>query len=174
MGWGVSPWDGTKVVWHGGDSSRFLAMVFLLPERGSAIVLLSNASGFVQVHQVRQLASGVLRLLYDKPSPGPISPSIGTRLQYWMLLLTPLLQILGIALVWRFRRRIKGWGVLLTVILNLAVVVSLFRVVLVRITLPSMLVFHPELGYVLIAIAALGIGWSVMYTAINLRARKAN
>jgi hypothetical protein len=114
----------------------------------------------------------VLRLLYDKPSSGPISPSIGTRLQYWALLLTPLLQMLGIALVWRNRQRIKGWGVLLTVILNLAVVVSLFRVVLIRITLPSMLVFHPELGYVLIAIAALGIGWSVVYAAINLWAQR--
>ena len=110
-----------------------------------------------------------MRLLYDKPLSGPISPSIGTRLQYWALLLTPLLQMLGIAIVWRNRRRIKGWGVLLTVILNLAVVVTLFKVVLIRITFPSMLVFHPELGYTLIAIAALGIGWSVIYTAMNQR-----
>ena len=39
---------------------------------------------------------------------------------------------------------------------------------IVRITLPSMLVFQPELGYTLIAIAALGIGWSVIYAAMNL------
>ena len=53
MGWGVSPWDGTTVIWHGGDSSRALSMVLLLPERGSAIILLSNASGFEQEPKFR-------------------------------------------------------------------------------------------------------------------------
>jgi hypothetical protein len=34
-----------------------------------------------------------------------------------------------------------------------------------------MLVFFPELGYGLIAIAVIGIGWSVIYAAMNLRMR---
>ena len=60
-------------------------------------------------------------------------------------------------------------GGVLAVILNLAVVFVLFRVSLQIITLPSMLVYYPELGYSLIVIATLGIGWSVIYAAMNLR-----
>jgi len=148
------------------------SQLYLLPERGSAIVLLSNASGYEQVSQVHKMATGVLTLLYDKPSPGPVSLPIGTRLQYWALLLTPFLLIAGIVLVWRNRERGGTWLIILTVILNLAVVFVLFRLALNRITLPSMLVFHPELGYALIAIATIGIGWSVFYTAMSLRARR--
>ena len=172
MGWAISPWDGTSVVWHGGDSSRFLSQLYLLPERGSAIVLLSNASGYEQESQVHKMATGVLMMLYDKPSPGPVSLPFGTRFQYWALLLTPFLLIAGIVLVWRNRERGGIWLIILTAILNLAVVFAMFRLALNRITLPSMLVFHPELGYALIAIATIGIGWSVVYTAMSLRTRR--
>ena len=103
---------------------------------------------------------------------GPISPPIGTRFQYWALLLTPFLPILGIVLVWRKRQRIKGWGVLLATILSLAVVSFLLKLALTRTTLPSMLVFHPELGYSLIAVSTLGIGCRVIYTAMYLRMRR--
>jgi hypothetical protein len=82
------------------------------------------------------------------------------------------LQILGIVLVWRNRKRGGTWLPSLTVILNLALVFFLLRLALNRITLPSMLVFHPELGYTLIAIATIGIGWSVFFTAMSLRARR--
>jgi membrane glycosyltransferase len=110
----------------------------------------------------------VFRVLNGKAA-ARVSLPIGRRLQYWALLLTPLLQILGILVVWWNRQRIKGWGGVLAVILNLAVVFVLFRVSLQIITLPSMLVYYPELGYSLIVIATLGIGWSVIYAAMNLR-----
>jgi hypothetical protein len=86
-------------------------------------------------------------------------------------LLTPLLQIFGIVLVWRNRGR-GTWIVFLTVILNLAVVFFIFKLSLTDLTLPTMLIFHPDLGYGLIAIATLGIGWSVIFTLTTLRARK--
>jgi hypothetical protein len=35
-----------------------------------------------------------------------------------------------------------------------------------------MLVFYPDVGYGLIVIAALGIGWSVTYSAMYLMARR--
>ena len=89
------------------------------------------------------------------------------------MLLTPFLQILGIVLIWRKRRDIKGWGVLLTVGLNLAVVAFLFGLAqLVPFPLPSLLVFFPELGYSLIAVATLGVGWSMVITVMYLRLRR--
>jgi CubicO group peptidase (beta-lactamase class C family) len=171
MGWEVGTLDGMSAIWHTGDDSRIHSVIILMPERGSGAILLANATGFEQQSQVDDTAVGVFLMLNGKPA-APVSLPIGLRLQYWALLLTPLLQILGILLVWRNRQRIKGWGVLLTVILNLAVVILLFRLALQIITLPSMLVFYPEIGYGLIVIATLGIGWSVIYTGMNLATRR--
>jgi hypothetical protein len=135
--------------------------------------LLANATGFEQQSQVDDTAVSVFMMLNGKAA-ARVSLPIGLRLQYWALLLTPLLQILGILLVWRNRQRIKSWGAILVVVLNLAVVLLLFRVSLQIITLPSMLVYYPELGYGLIALAVLGIGWSVIYAAMNLLTRRSN
>ena len=174
MGWFVGVQDGITFVNHNGDTGQYHSFVMLMPERDSGFVLLANASGYEQLDQVDQIARGVLFMLNGKP-PAPISsPPISYRFLYWAILLTPLLQILGIVLALRKRQRIKGWHVLLTVVLNLGAVFLLFGLSqLIPFPLPSMLVFFPELGYGLIAVAALGIGWSVIYTAMYLRARRA-
>ena len=39
-------------------------------------------------------------------------------------------------------------------------------------TLPSMLVWFPELAYALILVVTLGIGWSIVYTAMAVRTRR--
>ena len=63
---------------------------------------------------------------------------------------------------------------ILTVILNLAIVFFLLGLSqLVPFPLPSMIVFFAEVGYGLIAVATLGIGWSVVYTAMSLMVRRA-
>jgi hypothetical protein len=87
-------------------------------------------------------------------------------------MLTPLLQILGAVLVWRKRQHIKVWGVLLTVLLNLAVVTLLLRFSLTRITLPSLIVFNPDVGYALVIVLALGTGWSLIFTTMYLMRRR--
>ena len=92
-----------------------------MPERSSGVILLANASGFEQQSQVLEMAKDVVSLLDDK-HPVPFSLPISSRFRYWVFVLTPLLQVLGIVLVWRKRQGIKGWGIILTVILNVAVV----------------------------------------------------
>jgi len=67
----------------------------------------------------------------------------------------------------------KICGVGLTVILNLAVALSLFVYAQSEMPLRSLFVYNPELGYGVIVAAAIGIGWSVVYTAMNLRTRRA-
>ncbi|KAA3659103.1 MAG: class A beta-lactamase-related serine hydrolase [Chloroflexi bacterium] len=164
MGWIVDSVDGVSAVYHNGDAGRNHAVVILMPDSDSGIVLLANASGFEQVQQVDAIGSGIFSMLNGKTAP-PVSLPFIIRLQYWATLLVPLLQVLGMVLVWRKRQRMKAGGVLLTAILNLAVVFLLFRLSLTIITIQSLLVFYPELGAGLIAIATLGIGWSVIYTA---------
>jgi hypothetical protein len=173
MGWRVSTVDGIPLVFHSGDAGRNHAIVFLMPDQGLGFVLLANASGFEQADQVDQIAVSLFFMLNGKP-PIPVSLPFMMSFLHWSILLTPFLQILGIVFVWRKRQRMKNWGVVLTVVLNLAVVFSLLASSqLIPFPLPSLLVFFPDVGYGLIVIATLGIGWSVVYTVMNLRMRKA-
>jgi hypothetical protein len=176
LGWFAGTWDGIPVVWHSGNDACFLAIVVLMPERGSGVVLLSNANGFEQVTQVEDLAKGVVGMLNGKPS-APVSLPFSARLLYWIILLMPLLQLLGIAYsCLRFWRN-KGIGhILLTVILYGTVALlwlfgmpQLFAIPI----WPGLAFAYPEVAYGLIAGATLGIGWSVIYAARSLRMRRA-
>lgn len=170
MGWAVGTQDGSRIISHNGDTGRFHANVALLPDHNSGVVLLANATGFEQVTQVDEITLGVVNLLTGKTA-ADISLAFGQRFQYWALLLAPFLQIFVIVSTWRRRQSIHGWSVFLTVILNLAVVFFLFRLSLQIITLPSMLVFYPEIGYSLVATAALGTGWTIFYIVASLKTR---
>jgi CubicO group peptidase (beta-lactamase class C family) len=173
MGWVVGTIDGVPAVWHGGTDVGNLSMLILMPDHGSGVVLLSNAYGFVQSTQVDQIAKGVVSLLNGK-SPTPVSLPFSSRFLYWTILLTPLLMILGIAYSWR-RWRNKGAGhILLTVLLYGGVALLwLFGVPLMTAPIWSVLrIWSPEFAYGLIAAAALGIGWSVIYTVMYIRMRR--
>ena len=175
MGWGESTWDGIPTVWHNGSDGRNHSMVTLMPDRGVGVVLLANACGFEQLYQVDEIAKGVAGMLNGKP-PAPVSLPFLSRFLYWTIMLTPLLQILGIVYSWRYWRN-KGAGhILLTVVLyGTVALLWLFGVppMLGSPIWPAIWFVYPELAYGLIAGATLGIGWSVIYTAMNLRMRRA-
>ena len=175
MGWSVRPLDGAPIVWHNGDAGRNHSIIILMPDRELGFILLANASGFVQLEQVDNVAIGVLNMLNGKP-PTPVSLPFPSRFLYWTILLMPLLQIIGIAYAWRYWQN-KGIGrVILTVVLYGGVALYwLFGIpqVITSPIFPGTWFFFPELAYGLIAGITLGIGWSVIYTAMNLRARRA-
>ena len=87
----------------------------------------------------------------------------------------PVLMILSIAYSWRQWNN-KGIGHMLLVALLYGGVALLWLCGVPRtIEQPiwtGMRFYHPELAYGLIAGAALGIGWSIIYTALNLRGRR--
>jgi len=173
MGWNAGTVDGMPAVWHGGDLGNFRAFIILMPERESGFVLLTNATGYEQMSKIEQVAVGVFRMLNGRPVVAISSLPFGPRFLYWAIPLTLVLQIFGIVLGWWNRQRIRGRGVLLTVILNLGAILFLFGLArLVPFPLPSMLVFFPEVGYGLIGIATLGIGWSFIYTMMYLVERR--
>ena len=171
MGWFVGTKDGVKLMNHNGDAGRNHAIVTLVKERGLGVVLLANATGFVQQQQVDELSLMIVNNMIFDTSLKPIALPLGLRFQYWGVLLTPLLQILGMVFVWRKRQGMKAWGVVLSVVLNLAVVFVLYKVTLIIITLPSMIEFYPDLGYGLVAIAILGITASIGSTLIYIKNR---
>ena len=175
MGWASGTKDGVTLVNHNGDTGNFHTFIILMPEQSSGIVLLANASGFEQSKSgvVDRIAWGIFNIVNDKPAE-PVSVPFIMHFLYWSILLIPVLQILGIAFVWRKREQMKIWGVVLTVILNLAVALSLLGYAQIEMPLRSLLVVNPELGYIAIAAAALGIGWSIVITVMYLRIRRAN
>jgi CubicO group peptidase (beta-lactamase class C family) len=177
MGWSVGALDGVPIVYHSGDIGHFSAIILLMPSRSSGLVLLANATGFEQLAQVNQTAVGLVSLLNGKPA-APVSVPFRLRFLYWAILLAPLLMILGIAYSWR-RWRNKGVGHILLIVLLYGGVALLWLFVVPRLIGAPILsviriqINHPELAYALTAGAALGIGWSVIYTAMTLRTRRA-
>ena len=177
MGWVVGSWDGIpKVSRHSGSDGRYHSVVVLMPDRGSGFVLLANATGFVEGWQVDEIAKGVFRLLNGKLAE-PVTLPLGPRFIYWAVLLTPFLMILGIVYSWRHWLN-KGSGHILLVVLLYSGVALLWLLLLPRlIEAPiwsgiQVNISQPELAGSLLASAILGFGWSVIYTVMNLRARR--
>jgi CubicO group peptidase (beta-lactamase class C family) len=174
MGWVVGTADGIPLVQHSGDSGHFHSIAVLMPDRGSGFVLLANASGFEQLWQVDGIAGGIFNLLNGKP-PAPVSLPIKVRFLYWAVMLTPLLMILGIAFSWRYWRN-KGAGHILLVVLLYGGVALLWLIVVPQLNeapiWSGIRISHPELAYALLASAVLGFGWSAIFTAMNLMARR--
>jgi hypothetical protein len=175
MGWNVGTADGIPVIQHSGDSGNFHSIVVLMPDRAAGFVLLANASGFAQLWQVEGIAGGVFNLWNSKP-PAPVSLPIHVGFLYWAAMLTPLLMILGIAYSWR-RWRNKGVGHILLVVFWYGGVALLWLIVVPQLTeapiWSGIRISHPELAYALLASAVLGFGWSVIYAAMYMRARRA-
>jgi len=173
IGWDVGEYDGMPAIARVGDTGHFRAFVVMLPEKGMAIILLANASSFelLTSRAVDVTGIGVFEMLNGKPA-APVSVPFLIQFLYWLLLLTPLLQTLGILFIWRRRQRITILGAVVTVILNLGVVFFILNLAQKEMTIPSLLVFNPELGFVTVIAAVIGIGWSMFYTVMNLARRR--
>jgi CubicO group peptidase (beta-lactamase class C family) len=174
MGWHTGSPEGTPLIWHAGDDGRNSSVVVLMPDSASAVILLSNISGFERLLQINGVVRGVMKTLNGEP-PASVSPAFQLRFLYWVTLLAPLVQILGIAFVWRKRTQMKTWVAALVIILNLAMVAFILILAQnVPTTLSSMLVWYPELASALIIVTTLGIGWSVVFTVMRSRMRRAS
>ena len=174
MGWEMGALDGIPIISHTGDDGSNHSMVVLMPSRGSGIVLLTNASGFEQNPQINQIAEGVANLLNGETSV-PVSAPISYRFLYWIILLMPLLMVFGIAYTWRHSRNKRTGHTLVVVLLyGGSALLWLFGVPLAigQPILTGMRFFNPELAYGLITGAAIGIGWSVIYTVMSLKAQR--
>lgn len=169
IGWDVGEYDEMPIVSRVGDIGHFHASLVLIPESDLSVILLANVSGFeyLKAGVVDSTLAGVINILNGN-STAPVSVPFLMHFLYWSLLLTPLLQILGVVFVWRKRQRIKVWGTILTVILNLGVVLLILNLAQMEMTLRSLLVFNPELGYVTIIATVIGIGWSIIITVTKL------
>jgi CubicO group peptidase (beta-lactamase class C family) len=187
MGWVVGPIDTLPSVWHNGDAGRSHAMVILVPGQKLGVVVLANASGFGAVREIDEIEKGVLSLLLDRAAPSSL-PLFA--IAYWAILLVPVAQLVPVLVVLRRWRRGDysaqkdppagwarlSWWIALTVIPNLAIA-ALFLLGMPQIaSLPIFSGFrllYPEVAFALLAGGVLGIGWSIAYTTLILRTRRA-
>ncbi len=184
MGWVIGPINDMPTIWHNGDTGRYHAMVIMAPPQHLGIVLLANASGLEHLVAIDDVAKGVFALLIEQ-TPANASPRTLLLSSYWGILLTPLLLLLGIARGWqRWRRgdfiglaqhphsrRKQLWRILWMVIPNLGLAMS-FIFILPQVTslpLTALRILYPDLAYALFAAIAIGISWSLVYTAMVLR-----
>jgi len=152
MGWAVGPVDGRRTVRHFGDTAYFHSAMLRQPETRWGVVLLANASGFVQIRQVDEIAHNVVRMLNGASSPAPVRLPSAVRALYWAVLLMPLLLIGGIGyglLHWLRGDAVPPWQVVATVVVYVAAAgFSRFRLPgLIPFTLASMRVFYPEVAW---------------------------
>ena len=173
MGWVVDPLDGVQILWHDGSEGRNYAVIILMPDSDSGIIILANAIGFAQNSQGPKIAQNVLHLFNSQPVV-PISPPPGPTFLYWAIMLTPLLMVLGIIFIWR-NWRYKGLPYAIPVALLYSGIPIMWLIVvplLVQASIWSRLrvnIAQPELAAAMLVSAVLGIGWSIVYLLMNLK-----
>jgi len=173
MGWAVGSIEDQLTFRHSGDTSHFHSAMMLQPDKGWGVVLLANASGFVQIRQVDEIILNIVRMLNGKSSPAPISPPFRMRALYWSVLLMPLIMIgaIGYELTqWLHSGNVPLWQMIATVLVFVTIAsFFLFRVPgIVPFSLTSMRAFYPELAYALLVSGTLGFAWSSIYPVLYL------
>ncbi len=174
MGWFVGPLNGIPAIHHQGETFNFHANVVLIPQSRRGVVVLMNAENSLDLFingRMGTIAAGVTSLLEGREPPSPPS-TVAIFIVYAALFALLVLQARGIAKSvvalrrGRLRRGRIGpwWRVGLSLVLGL--VWALFVLVLVpkQLGLPLSVVAtgFPDLVYLLVASALVGLGWAVV------------
>lgn len=179
MGWGVIDADGVRVLQHDGNAGNYRADMYLLPESGWGFVLLMNASDAFQQSATRNIGRGIATLLLGQ-EPQAVARNPLAQLVYGAILAVVWLELLGVVLsirtLWRWRaappRRALGRHVLLPLAGNVLVGVLLLVVVPAALfggSLSGAVFTAPDLGYTLLLVGWLALGWGLLRTLLALR-----
>jgi hypothetical protein len=179
MGWYIEEQGQTKVIHHTGMIPDFYTYMALLPEQKKGVVMLVNANHFMNELTLTEVGAGVTSMLAgDQPA----------KLQFgaipWVLrglLLIPLLQIVGVVASlrqldrWRrdtqyhpSRRRIWGFYILPSVILNLILIISGLAVLTSNLR-GFLMLFMPDLSWLAIVSGSFALVWTFLRTGLILR-----
>lgn len=174
MGWFVGPLNDIPAVHHQGETLNFQANVVLIPQSRRGVVVLMNAENSLDLFtngRMGTIAEGVTSLLEGREPASPPS-NVAIFIVYAALFALLVLQARGIAksVVALRRRRIRHGRIgpwwRLGLLLVLSLIWALFVLVLVPRQLgPPLSVLataFPDLVYLLIASALVGLGWFVV------------
>jgi CubicO group peptidase (beta-lactamase class C family) len=188
MGWFIGPVNDIPAIHHQGETFNFHANVVLIPESRMGVVVLMNAENSLDLFtsgRMGTIADGVSSLLEGREPPSPPS-SIAIFIVYAAVFGLLVLQARGIAksTVALRRRRVPhgrigvGWRIGLLLLLSLSW--ALFVLVLIpkQLGLPLSVLAtgFPDLVYLLLASAVVGVVWAVVkaiWTFAALRGEQA-
>jgi CubicO group peptidase (beta-lactamase class C family) len=188
MGWFVGPRNDIPAIHHQGETFNFHANVVLVPQSKKRVVVLMNAENSLDLFtngRMGTVADGVTSLLEGREPPSPPS-NVAIFIVYAALFAMLVLQARGIAKSvvalrrGRIRRgRIGPWW-RIGLLLMLSLVWAVFVLVLVpkQLGLPLSVLAtgFPDLVYLLLASALVGLGWTVVkaiWTYAALREERA-
>lgn len=182
LGWRDDAFDdlGTRIIWHGGATSDQHGVVVLAPERGLAVVVLHNAYAPYKDELLNATGFGAMRILLGgRPEPLPEDS--------WFTALLVALGVVAAALTagagWsvhrlrrprrtppEHRRRTLVLGIATTAACLLLAAGALFVLPQQLATnLRQFLLFAPDAGYLLLAVATLSVALGVLRTAVTVR-----
>jgi CubicO group peptidase (beta-lactamase class C family) len=175
MGWVSGTINGLPIVYHTGDTPNFYSYMALLPRCKTGFILLLNGNDGLRPERVQGIGPSIASLL----SGGEPLPRSASGVQ--MTVLTVTLAIIGMQLLgmarsgWVVRRWIKGparrprgWARVTWHLLPSLVVNTLWGLVALRFipmiigggSLSDLIVFVPELGYLLLASGVVALAWA--------------
>jgi CubicO group peptidase (beta-lactamase class C family) len=179
MGWFDTETGQTKTILHGGNVPDFSSFMGFLPEQKKGVVLLINADHYGLPPILGEVGMGLTALLAGQ-QPTPF------RLGFipWvmrLLPLIPLLQIMGVfATLWKVngwcqdptlrpgRGRMWGEHILLPLIPNLSLVAILVYVLASKL-LGFLLLFTPDLSWIILICGGFAGVWAFLRTGLILR-----
>lgn len=180
LGWFVSERASSPSVFHGGDGEGFTGTVSFVPGEDWGYVLLINANSYSSGPNFQQLKQAVEKVLRGQ-EPVAVDPAIFITpvIGLAVLLLVQLIaaaRTIFLLLSWRRHpaRRPRNawvrWGWHLAVPLLASAAVALAVLVLLpavfEIPLRGILLFAPDVGYLVVAIGSIAIIWGIVRTVL--------
>jgi CubicO group peptidase (beta-lactamase class C family) len=184
FGWFVDSSNGT--VWHGGTSPGFETLATMIPAEEKAVIVLVNAGSGLGFEETAPLRDGI-----TSRALGLANDSEGSRWPlkalFIGLVLLPILYVLSMVWAWLCRDRLRAkarsglfglfslWFPLLTTLAAAWVCLSLVPS-LNGAPLSTVILFQPDLGWMLIANAVTGPLWALFrlvlaYTGLSGKIR---
>lgn len=184
MGWFVGEVAGTRVLWHAGCVPDFTAVMALLPEQQRGLILLVNAGHYMMNPAMSEVGLRLATLLAgERRAPDVFGFD---RFAPWLmraLVVLPLLQVPGIASELRRlrkrrqevpqgQRRDRSWWrrVALPLLPSLVWIWVPIRLLGSR-RRGFLRLFLPDFYWTAMISGGLALGWALIRTALNLRAR---
>lgn len=180
LGWFVSGVEASRRVFHGGDGEGFTGTVSFIPGEDWGYVLLINAISYSSGPNVFQLKQGVEETLRGEEAAAVdrtvmIAPVI-------VLAALLLVQLIAAArtvfLLLRWRRQPDrrprkawvrwGWHLAVPLLASAAVAVAVLVLLPAAFEIPlrGILLFAPDVGYLVVAIGAIAIIWGIVRTVL--------
>lgn len=183
LGWLIADVDPSRRVFHGGDGEGFTGTIALFPEEGWGYVVLINANSYSSGPNFQQLKQAVEKVLRGQ-EPAEVAPTIFIAPVIGLAALL-FVQLIAAArtifLLRRWRRHPDrrprkawirwGWHVGLPLLASATIAVGVLVLLphMFEIRLQGMLLFAPDVGYLVVAIGSIAIIWGILRTILVVR-----